>query len=122
MAACGTPESSRNGSNMSGFCGKAAVPLTLLIKTTLALCAATIDAACVPVGICRPTGRSIMQQAHTKAAEHHENAAKSHRSAAESHGKNDHTKGKEHANQAQQHAENASEHSKTAQAKSAQQK
>jgi hypothetical protein len=60
----------------------------------------------------------IMQQAHTKAAEHHENAAKAHRNAAEQHGKNDHVKGKEHSVLARQHSKTANEHSETAHGKS----
>jgi hypothetical protein len=96
--------------------------LDLSIKTTLALCAATIHAASVLPAFAGQQEESPMQQAHTKAAEHHESAAKSHRAAAEQHGKNDHTKGQEHSTQAQLHSKTAREHSETAHTKSAQQK
>ena len=94
-----------------------------LNKTGLALRAATIEVACTPVDDSfRPTGRiTIMQQAHTKAAEHHEAAAKSHRTAAEHHGKNEHAKGHDASSQAQQHSKAAHEQSETAHSKSAQQ-
>jgi hypothetical protein len=84
-------------------------------------CASLIAPHLSRVGIFRPRGTTIMQQAHTKAAEHHETAAKSHRAAAEQHGKNDHAKGQEYSSQAQQHSKTAREHSETAHSKSSQQ-
>jgi hypothetical protein len=84
-------------------------------------CASLIAPHLSRVGIFRPRGTIIMQQAHTKAAEHHETAAKSHRAAAEQHGKNDHAKGQEYSSQAQQHSKTAREHSETAHNKSSQQ-
>jgi hypothetical protein len=84
-------------------------------------CASLIAPHVLSVGIFRPRGTIVMQQAHTKAAEHHETAAKSHRAAAEQYGKNDHAKGQEHSSQAQQHSKTAREHSETAHSKSSQQ-
>jgi len=43
------------------------------------LLADTIGAACGPSGICRSTGRKLMQHPHTKAAEHQEAARWAHR-------------------------------------------
>jgi hypothetical protein len=97
-------------------------PQPILLRTPMALCAATIGLRMRTAAICRPTREIKMKESHNKAAELHESAAKSHRAAAESHGRNEHAKGKEHATQAQQHAQSANEQSKTANTKSTQQK
>jgi len=73
-------------------------------------------------GICRPKGRIIMQQAHTKAAEHHEQAAKAHRTAAQQHGSNDHVSAKQQSAQAAEKSKAAHDHSTQANNKSQQQK
>jgi hypothetical protein len=65
-------------------------------------CASLIAPHLSRVGIFRPRGTIIMQQAHTKAAEHH-------------------AKGQEYSSQAQQHSKTAREHSETAHSKSSQQ-
>src|SRR5882762_7026972 len=89
-----------------------------LVQTPFALVGNTICAAHAFVGACRPTGRSKMQVAHTRAAEYHERAAKSHRAAAEQHGKDNHVKGNEYSAEAHKLSNAAHEHTETAHGKS----